>query len=113
MTTHLKHLPKGLGKYLWWVWNFRVSCESQEAGFVIRDAHFHEKDTKGHPHTGPSSEIILGSSESLIDLINSHLLAATLCQELRWGQECTIPLFPFQSVRVLLCTSCRCRLLRE
>lgn len=81
MTTHLKHLPKGLGKYVWWVWNFSVVCESQESGFLIRDAHFHEKGTKGHPHTGPS-EIILGSSESVADLIISHLLAATLCQEL-------------------------------
>lgn len=82
MTTHLKHLPKGLGKYVWWVWNFRVICESQEAGFLIRDAHFYGKGTKGRSRTGPSSEIILDSSESLIDLIDSHLLAATLCQEL-------------------------------
>ena len=82
-TTHLKHLPKGLGNTsggfgisLWSVKVRRLVCLSEG------DAHFHEEGTKGRPHTGPSSEIILGSSESLIDLINSHLLAATLCQEL-------------------------------
>lgn len=61
-------------------------CEGQGLVFSSEgDAHFHEEGTKGRPYTGPSSEIILGSSESLIDLINSHLLAATLCQELWWG----------------------------
>lgn len=42
------------------------------------DAHFHEEGTKGRPHTGPSSEVILGSSESLIDLINSHTVPGTM-----------------------------------
>lgn len=37
MTTHLKHLPKGLGKYIWWVWNFSVVCEHQETGLLIRE----------------------------------------------------------------------------
>lgn len=50
MTTHLKHLPKGLGKYIWWGWNFSVICESQKAGFLIRDAHSYEEGTEGHPH---------------------------------------------------------------